>query len=191
MNITIPAKAEPVVQEGIFIVLVDQYGEEHMIELAEGTDGSYITTVTLEYDPWGSFFWDPNLTEEENNANRPDVPFYFLVDGVRYGASEALVDTYLGNAMFNPLTDEVEDGFYTVPVGFAYTLGVAVVGENDYYVYAAVSKKTGVDEMNADKTVASKRFFNMAGQEMQEVNGATIVVTTYTDGTISAVKVMK
>ena len=191
MNITIPAKAEPVVQEGIFIVLVDQYGEEHMIELAEGTDGSYITTVTLEYDPWGSFFWDPNLTEEENNANRPDVPFYFLVDGVRYGANEALVDTYLGNAMFNPLTDEVEDGFYTVPVGFAYTLGVAVVGENDYYVYAAVSKKTGVDEMNADKTVASKRFFNMAGQEMQEVNGATIVVTTYTDGTISAVKVMK
>jgi hypothetical protein len=191
MNITIPAKAEPVVQEGIFIVLVDQYGEEHMIELAEGTDGSYITTVTLEYDPWGSFFWDPNLTEEENNANRPDVPFYFLVDGVRYGASEALVDTYLGNAMFNPLTDEVEDGFYTVPVGFAYTLGVAVVGENDYYVYAAVSKKTGVDEMNADKTVASKRFFNMAGQEMQEVNGATIVVTTYTDGTRTTAKVIK
>ena len=66
-----------------------------------------------------------------------------------------------------------------------------MLGENDYYVYAAVSKKTGVDEMNADKTVASKRFFNMAGQEMQEVNGATIVVTTYTDGTISAVKVMK
>ena len=32
---------------------------------------------------------------------------------------------------------------------------------------------------------------NMAGQEMQEANGMTIVVTTYTDGTTSAVKVMK
>ena len=31
----------------------------------------------------------------------------------------------------------------------------------------------------------------MAGQEMQEANGVTIVVTTYTDGTTSAVKVMK
>jgi len=31
----------------------------------------------------------------------------------------------------------------------------------------------------------------MAGQEMQEAHGMTIVVTTYTDGTTSAVKVMK
>jgi hypothetical protein len=31
----------------------------------------------------------------------------------------------------------------------------------------------------------------MAGQEMQEANGITIVVTTYTDGTTSAVKVIK
>ena len=29
------------------------------------------------------------------------------------------------------------------------------------------------------------------GQEMQEANGLTIVVTTYTDGTISTAKVMK
>ena len=45
--------------------------------------------------------------------------------------------------------------------------------------------------MNAGKTVAGVRYFNMAGQEMQEANGMTIVVTTYTDGTTSAVKVMK
>jgi hypothetical protein len=29
------------------------------------------------------------------------------------------------------------------------------------------------------------------GQEMQEANGLTIVVTTYTDGTTSTAKVMK
>jgi hypothetical protein len=49
----------------------------------------------------------------------------------------------------------------------------------------------GVNEMNADKTVAGKRYFNMAGQEMQEANGMTIVVTTYSDGTTSVAKVVK
>ena len=50
---------------------------------------------------------------------------------------------------------------------------------------------TAINEMNAGKTIAAVRYFNMAGQEMQEANGMTIVVTTYTDGTSSAVKVMK
>ena len=50
---------------------------------------------------------------------------------------------------------------------------------------------TGVNELVNGKTVAGVRYFNMAGQEMQEANGITIVVTTYTDGTTSAVKVIK
>ena len=54
-----------------------------------------------------------------------------------------------------------------------------------------IDVNTSVDELINGKTVASKRFFNMAGQEMQEVNGVTIVVTTYTDGTTTATKVMK
>ena len=49
----------------------------------------------------------------------------------------------------------------------------------------------GVDELVNGKTVAGVRYYNMAGQEMQQANGLTIVVTTYTDGTTSAVKVMK
>ena len=175
----------------VYLVLVDQDGVEHMFELIEGPDGNFVRTVTLDYDPWGSFYWDFNLTEEENNANRPDVPFYFLINGVRYGADEAMVDAYLGNPIYNPLTNEVEDGFYTVPVGFTYYLGVAVVAENVYYAYAAARIIVGVDEMNASKTVTSQRYFNVAGQEMQEANDLTIVVTTYTDGTTSTVKVVK
>ena len=54
-----------------------------------------------------------------------------------------------------------------------------------------VSPFTGISEMAADKAVASVRYFNMAGQEMQQANGMTIVITTYTDGTSSSVKVMK
>ena len=51
--------------------------------------------------------------------------------------------------------------------------------------------QTAIDELVNGKTVAGVRYFNMAGQEMSEANGMTIVVTTYTDGTTSAVKVMK
>ena len=48
-----------------------------------------------------------------------------------------------------------------------------------------------VNEINAGKTVANVRYFNVAGQEMAQPEGMTIKVTTYTDGTTSAVKVVK
>ncbi len=48
-----------------------------------------------------------------------------------------------------------------------------------------------VNELNAGKTVANVRYFNVAGQEMAQPNGMTIMVTTYTDGTTSAAKVVK
>ena len=50
---------------------------------------------------------------------------------------------------------------------------------------------TALDELMSGKTVAGVRYFNMAGQEMQQAEGLTIVVTTYTDGTTSAAKVVK
>ncbi len=50
---------------------------------------------------------------------------------------------------------------------------------------------SSVNEMNAGKTVASVRYFNVAGQEMAQPQGLTIKVTTYTDGTTSTVKVVK
>ena len=50
---------------------------------------------------------------------------------------------------------------------------------------------TAISEMMNGKTVAGVRYFKMAGQEMTEANGLTIMVTTYTDGTTSAVKVVK
>ena len=50
----------------------------------------------------------------------------------------------------------------------------------------------GIDDSYIDeKEVANIRYFNLMGQEMTEVNGATIVVVSYTDGSIRVVKVMK
>ena len=69
---------------------------------------------------------------------------------------------------------------------------IAYVGDNESDVAAyEFTVETALNELMGGKTVAGVRYFNMAGQEMQEANGMTIVVTTYTDGTTSAVKVMK
>jgi hypothetical protein len=50
---------------------------------------------------------------------------------------------------------------------------------------------TSIDEIMNAENVANVRFFNVAGQEMQEANGMTIVVVTYTDGRTISTKIMK
>ncbi|MBR5725309.1 MAG: hypothetical protein IKX56_01095 [Muribaculaceae bacterium] len=50
---------------------------------------------------------------------------------------------------------------------------------------------TGISELVNGKQVAGVRYYNVAGQEMPEANGMTIVVTTYTDGTTTTAKVVK
>ena len=73
----------------------------------------------------------------------------------------------------------------------AYAVAPGKLPSTDIAYEFVVSPFTGISEMAADKAVASVRYFNMAGQEMQQAEGLTIVVTTYTDGTTSSMKVMK
>ena len=80
------------------------------------------------------------------------------------------------------------DGKYRVE---AYAVADGKLKSEDIAYEFVVAPLTGIEEMNADKQVAGVRYFNMAGQEMQQAEGLTIVVTTYTDGTTSAVKVVK
>ena len=170
---------------GYWLVLIDAEGNLDWEPLIQGVNGDYTQTVALTYEEYGPY------VANEDDSNRPWVPFYFVVNGVVYGAENDMTPTVLGNAMENPLYAESEN-CYSVLVGFNYTLGIAISPEGEYYVYAAqASPVVGIDELVDGKTVASVRYFNMAGQEMQEANGMTIVVTTYTDGTTSAVKVMK
>ena len=49
----------------------------------------------------------------------------------------------------------------------------------------------GIDEVVNCKNVAAVRYYNVCGQQVQQPSGLTIMVTTYTDGTTSPVKVMK
>lgn len=65
-------------------------------------------------------------------------------------------------------------------------------GARSVNVVKAGTEPTAIDDVNANKTVASQRYFNIAGVEMNEAaQGVNIVVTTYTDGTTSTAKVLK
>ena len=80
------------------------------------------------------------------------------------------------------------DGKYRVE---AYAVADGKLPSEQIAYEFVVAPVTGIDEMMSGKEVAGVRYFNLAGQEMTEANGLTIVVTTYTDGTTSAVKVVK
>ena len=88
-----------------------------------------------------------------------------------------------------------EDVLVYVETGEYRVEARARVAEKDWSdpvdVHFFVSEATSIEELFAGKDIANVRYFNVAGQEMQEINGVTIVVTTFTDGTNATVKVMK
>ena len=97
-----------------------------------------------------------------------------------------------GELVDNPYTiarDEEKDIVITV-MATAKEEG-KLMSYKEMEITVPMKDNQSVDELLGNKTVDNVRYFNMAGQEMTEVNGATIVVTTYTDGTRSVVKVIK
>ena len=118
-----------------------------------------------------------------NNEEGATVHYVVTLNGVTVAEGDFTGDTW----------EYVADG-----VGdWVVTCVASLPGKNDsqpggvFFPIAENQWPTAVDEMMAGKTISNVRYFNVAGQEMQEANGTTIVVTTYTDGTKSAVKVMK
>ena len=77
-------------------------------------------------------------------------------------------------------------------------VGEQILLESNYWFPAMVmvaptsQSTTGISEATAHKSVASVKYVNLAGVSSSEpFSGVNIVVTTYTDGTQSAVKVIK
>ena len=110
----------------------------------------------------------------------PSVIYY----RVQYGHDGEFTDWM----EYEDLLSFTEDGWYRVE---AYAVADGKLPSDPIAYEFVVSPATGLSELLNGKTVANVRYFNMAGQEMQEANGMTIVVTTYTDGTTNSVKVMK
>ena len=87
--------------------------------------------------------------------------------------------------------------YYTDTPLFDHRVGIQVyytidgVRNASDIVYLEVYPDTGVDELAAGKQIASVRYYNLSGQEMTQPSGMTIQVTTFTDGTTTATKVMK
>lgn len=98
------------------------------------------------------------------------------------------------------------DGVWSNWAEYEETLAFTTTGNYSIEAYAVATGKlpsdvvstdfaldpaTGVSEMSTGKTVTAVRYFNAIGQEVQQPQGLTIQVTTYSDGTSSAVKVIK
>jgi len=81
-----------------------------------------------------------------------------------------------------------EEGTYMIE---AYAVAADKTESDHIFDGFTVSRLVDVEETMASKTVAGVRYFNLAGQEMAQPAGLTIQVTTYTDGTTDAVKVVK
>ena len=73
---------------GYWLVEVDAQGNEIFTELKPGTNGDYVNLTEATY---------PTFYDVDN--------FYFMINGVAYGAEEAETAAFLGDADMNQLTE--------------------------------------------------------------------------------------
>ena len=99
-------------------------------------------------------------------------------------------EDYTEWAVYEEILSFEGDGMHRVEA-YAVAPGKLPSEQIAYEFVVAPEPPTAISEMMTGKTVAGVRYFNLARQEVTEANGLTIVVTTYTDGTTSAVKVVK
>ena len=159
--------------------------------------GTYQVKAIATAEGYADLDGEGEVTWEEPQTAAPE--FNVSEDGLTVEATgEGTVTLYIVNAdgsetaLDNPTTFDQKEEAYTVNLkAVAHVDGAKDGVATKTITIPAKSTATGVNELVDGKAVKSVRYFNMAGQEMQEVNGVTIVVTTYTDGTTSAVKVMK
>ena len=128
-----------------------------------------------------------------NDAGETTVPFRFRINGNDFGAPSPNRPTDMDDLLNNILLQTQH--YYTLVGGHQYLVSFqGWPGEEESYVYCHYADGGGydsVDEFVADRQVASVRYFDINGREMTEPNGLTIVVTTYTDGSMQSVKTIK
>ena len=115
--------------EGYWVVLNDRFGGQSWYELHEYDDGSYATSVSLDYATYGGY--RPGIDPVRQ------VPFIFMFYGIQYGAIGSSRPIVLGDALSNPLTMVGES--YTVDVGYNYTIGIYFFEDGQCYAFASKS----------------------------------------------------
>ena len=145
----------------------------------------------------GYYQWVTYIPNEEVAVHHDIIILKSAYESEDWGM-ENLLNYLKQDNPFDPYWDQFgidEAQWNAEPNTWYIAFSIAKNANGEWGPLAAVEFKTpgatGINEMAADKQVAGVRYFNLAGQEMTEANGLTIVVTTYTDGTTSTAKVMK
>jgi hypothetical protein len=159
----------------------------------------YFTLPTTDVD--GNMI-DPEYLSYSIYIDYNEEPFTFPAADYTYDLTEDI--TEVPYSLYSSAVDfrdyfvymyrtnaEGYEPLFTQNIGIQaiYTVNGERNASNIVWLYPG--EDTKVNELNAGKTVANVRYFNVAGQEMAQPEGMTIKVTTYTDGTTSAVKVVK
>jgi len=154
-----------------------------------------------------------NLVDVDGNPLNSDYLTYsiftdndqlFTFDYATYGANNGFdadmteipygysgLDFYLRRVYFYESNADGYTPFFTWRIGMQLYYTVDGVRNSSDIVYLEVYPGSDVNEVNAAKEVSSVRYYNMAGQEMAQPSGLTIQLTTYSDGTTAASKVIK
>ncbi|MDY6300283.1 MAG: hypothetical protein SPL96_00095 [Bacteroidales bacterium] len=167
----------------------DEEGNTYLIFSMPTTDvdGHLINPEYLSYSIWidngngpEQFTFEADVYVNDLFEDMIEIPYWYYIYGqdlTPYGCI-----FYRTNEGDNPLFTE------NIGVQAIYEVDGIKNGSDIAWLY---DTHVAVDEVNAGKSVASVRYYNVAGQEMAQPSGMTIQITTYTDGTKSAVKVIK
>ena len=150
----------------------------------EPINPDYLTySIFTDDDELFTFDVETYGSHNDIEADMTEIPYGFSGE-----------DFYLRRVYFYR-TNTGDNPMFTWRIGIQLNYTVNGVTNKSDIVYLEVydqpSNPSAVNELNESKQVASVRYFNIAGQEMTQPAGLTIQVTTYSDGTTSATKVIK
>jgi hypothetical protein len=153
----------------------------------EDVNGNYLDPEYLSYSVYTDndqifTFEDAVYSLDDLYGDLTEIPYWLYSDAIDF--RDYFVYLYRTNA-------EGYEPMFEHRIGIQAHYTVNGVKNSSDIVYLEVFPDTKVNELNAGKTVANVRYYNVAGQEMAQPEGLTIQVTTYTDGTTSASKVVK
>ncbi|MBR5672950.1 MAG: hypothetical protein IKW97_00980 [Muribaculaceae bacterium] len=164
-------------------------------------------------DGYTRFDFNINLVDVDGNPLNPDCLTYsiftdddqlFTFDYETYGLSNGFdtdmteipygysgYDFYLRRVYFYR-TNTGDNPMFTWRIGIQLNYTVDGVTNKSDIVYLEVyDHPSAVNELNEGKTVTGVHYYNLAGQQVAQPSGLSIQVTSYSDGTTSAAKVIK
>lgn len=149
-------------------------------------DGNPLDADCLTYS---IFTDDDQLFTFDYDTYGPGNGFDTDMTEIPYGFSG--YDFYLRRVYFYR-TNEGDNPFFTWRIGIQLNYTVDGITNKSDIVYLEVyPQPTSVNELDGNKTIAGVRYYNMAGQQVAQPSGLTIQVTTYSDGTTTATKILK